>query len=555
MTTHQVTELDVAIVGGGVSGVYTAWRLSQSEQYANAKIGVFELSDRVGGRLVSAVPPGMPSVQVELGGMRFFSTQPNIAGLVTRELQLPVVELPADNPENIGFFRGRQARRWQFEPPATSTGTGPFPYRITRGYQPPPQFPYGPDWEETEIAPTDLLVYAVMLAVPAYNPADDAATREQTLRTASFDGVPLARWGFWNLLARVLSREAYTLMRAVVGYDSTFQNWNAVDSILENLDFDPAVKKYRVVSGYDQVPTQLAQRFVGAGGQIAYGHRLREFDLRSAGGGKDHVIATFDAAGPDGVRHEVVVEADHLVLAMPRVALESLRKVGPVLGRRQTRVHEMLRTVTPDPLFKVALAYDVPWWESYGVTSGRSLSDQPIRQCYYWGVEGDQPAADPANRNGVLLVYNDAESMNYFGGFMSSTDFFQTQPNPWVGPGSQGSTTWNQHPAPRLLVQAAHRQVVEMHGAKGAIEPYAAAAIDWSGHPYGGGVNFWNAGVNSTELIPEVVQPVSDLPVYIVGEAYSRSQSWVEGALETSELVLQGKFGLAPPPWIHPPAL
>jgi monoamine oxidase len=38
---------------------------------------------------------------------------------------------------------------------------------------------------------------------------------------------------------------------------------------------------------------------------------------------------------------------------------------------------------------------------------------------------------------------------------------------------------------------------------------------------------------------------VPDVPVYICGEAYSRAQGWVEGALDTADQVL-AKLGVAP---------
>ncbi len=41
-------------------------------------------------------------------------------------------------------------------------------------------------------------------------------------------------------------------------------------------------------------------------------------------------------------------------------------------------------------------------------------------------------------------------------------------------------------------------------------------------------------------------------PVYLCGEAYSRYQGRVEGALATAEDLLQSKFGLPSPSWYKP---
>jgi monoamine oxidase len=89
-----------------------------------------------------------------------------------------------------------------------------------------------------------------------------------------------------------------------------------------------------------------------------------------------------------------------------------------------------------------------------------------------------------------------------------------------------------------------------MHGLSFAPAPYDAAFRDWGDDPFGGGVNFWNIHVNSREAIPRIAKPTEDAPVYICGEAYSSAQGWVEGALETAELVLQDHFHLPAPDWV-----
>jgi hypothetical protein len=64
---------------------------------------------------------------------------------------------------------------------------------------------------------------------------------------------------------------------------------------------------------------------------------------------------------------------------------------------------------------------------------------------------------------------------------------------------------------------------------------------------FGGGWNSWNTGVQSAHVVESIVEPVPDVPVHICGAAYSNAQGWVQGALETAELMLR-KFGVAPLP-------
>ena len=57
---------DVTIVGAGISGTYAAWRLKDS----NLKIGVYEYSERVGGRMFTRRFAEAPDLNIELGAMR-----------------------------------------------------------------------------------------------------------------------------------------------------------------------------------------------------------------------------------------------------------------------------------------------------------------------------------------------------------------------------------------------------------------------------------------------------------------------------------------------------
>jgi len=519
--------VDIAIVGGGVSGVYAGWRLRTQQNGGDAppSVTVFESSDRIGGRLLSATPPGMPRTRCELGGMRYESIHTLVRSLVEHVLGLHHVPMPVADPQsrNLAYFRGTHLR---LEDLATD------------------RVPYNLSWTERGLGPGLLLVrYALDQILPG---ATDMSEDELLLavRTARFEGKPLCELGFWNVLAKVLSTEGYHFAMDAGGYDCLTSNWNTADAIPFLLaDFAPTVTYSRVVEGFDQVPLRIADRFQEADGTVMLEWTLESFDTAELPGGDTGVALRFHG------RDETVL-AKHLILALPRRSIELLQRTGPLLHPSNEDVWSLIRSVEPIPLFKLFVCYPYPWWQSVGVSTGRSLTDLPLRQCYYWGVEGEQDGADPRNRNAALLAsYDDERYTTFWEGLMSvAHDRFQ--PGDSVG----GSASWHDHQAPEPMVREIHRQLVELHGTPAAPEPYAAAFRDWQEDPFGGGVHFWKTHSRSWDVIPAIVQPKRAVPVHICGEAYSHQQGWVEGALETTELMLQTCFGLAKPDWVVPMA-
>tara|TARA_B100001094_G_scaffold331819_1_gene401503 strand:- start:325 stop:1512 length:1188 start_codon:yes stop_codon:yes gene_type:complete len=52
------------------------------------------------------------------------------------------------------------------------------------------------------------------------------------------------------------------------------------------------------------------------------------------------------------------------------------------------------------------------------------------------------------------------------------------------------------------------------------------------------GICYWKKGVDSNKLYNEILQPIKNKKIYIGGENYSKRQGWVEGALETTDQIL-----------------
>ena len=84
-------DVDVAVVGAGIAGLYVAWRLLSDPAYATKSIAVFDTADRVGGRILSVTMPDIPYV-TELGAMRYLPEQILIRSLIEDRLQLEHLE-------------------------------------------------------------------------------------------------------------------------------------------------------------------------------------------------------------------------------------------------------------------------------------------------------------------------------------------------------------------------------------------------------------------------------------------------------------------------------
>lgn len=104
----QMDQLDLAVIGGGVAGAYVADRVGIRR--SDWSIGLFERTDRIGGRLLSLRFPGVERVRAELGSIRYRTSQPLVSGLV-QELGLQTSPFLTVHDDNRFFLR---SARWRF---------------------------------------------------------------------------------------------------------------------------------------------------------------------------------------------------------------------------------------------------------------------------------------------------------------------------------------------------------------------------------------------------------------------------------------------------------
>jgi monoamine oxidase len=556
----------IVIVGAGVSGLYAAWRLCIDTQTVDPNdIIILEQSNRTGGRLytqtLNQIDPALPSdssVRAELGGMRILNYNLYTYSLALH-LGLELVSFPADVNENWHFLRGQVFQ--------------------SSGY--PTQTAYPLASQEKGWVPGDV-IYNSLVTNSQIVPEEVFPSQTNTQRSfvnwvmqnCRVNDQPSYFYGFWNALvgsglyqspsASNVSYQAYAYFLEAGAYDTIPSNWNASVAFSNALsDFSNKPTYWAISDGYEQLPNKLRDLLLGQNPQmIVYESEVTSI-LRL-----DSSNYTVTAKDPSGNSHQY--PASKVILAIPPRALEKLPKsVGEALSNQQTALLQS----TPVPLVKLFLVYDTPWWsgavpkEQWPLFT-RMTTDLPMRQIYNFGS-----TTESGGKTYYLLQasYSDGLKAGYWSGLLpaeantvgqdvDTTIFGRIINNSGETTISTGMLSFGtaQEVSAYPIFSTVHEQFVTLVQSIAAaqpgttpsvspVNPIAGVAMDWATDPFGGGVNFWNVGVDVNSAYWSMMNPKEGDHLYIIGEGYSLYQGWVEGALWSAEDMLNKFFGLTPP--------
>ena len=497
-------QFDAVVVGGGAAGSFAAYRLLTGagspasllpQEPAGRSVALIELSDRIGGRLESLVPPGMESLRAEFGGMGYTSADTWVNWVIGKfSLGTKVFPLTP----NLFYTRGVHFTAAQANDPSI------VPYRLSSSEQ------GTPPW---------LLVPNAMLG--AFPGSKLTWTQAQWAQAASqpWNGLDLNQLGFWNFLLMNMSNEALSYTRDAFGHFFEVANWNCREAVPWFMG-DGTATYNTITDGYDQIPLSLAQAFTKAGGTQLMSTQVTSVQPQTTGpqGQSPMLVTTSDGS---------TYEANVVVLALPRRALELI--ACDVLETNFAQ--GLVGSVTGQNVMKVFCCYDDAWWNP-GITEGQSGTDLPIGNVWYFGPDAE------TNAGLLLATYNDTLDTSFWEGL----DFGQ----PFEGRASADVDPYWAAQAPTVaMVKEIQTELGQLHQTT-VPEPYSAAWMDWSKDPYGGAFNTWNVGVDVDAIADAMLQPDPAVPLYVCGEAYSHDQGWVEGALDTAEQVVE-KLGIQPP--------
>ncbi len=174
-------------------------------------------------------------------------------------------------------------------------------------------------------------------------------------------------------------------------------------------------------------------------------------------------------------------------------------------------------------------------------TIGPSFTDTPVRMAVYFGNNALDQKGEKVY--GMLASYDDEQFTTFWKGLeqgpKKETELPESENcQPLDGP----------RKVPKIMVNMLRKQLAEMHYGPGTDytkipEPLDAAYMDWSLPPFNAGYHAWAAHYDIGDVQRNIRKPTqlinnADADIFIVGEAYSNDQAWVEGAYCTSESVL-----------------
>jgi len=565
-------KIDVAIVGAGTSGLYSAFRLTTDKKYTGKQLQVFDMNTKIGGRLESVIMPGM-DFWGELGGMRYLTSQEIVTTLIegyplseedlnkrTPVLDYPMtpIPFPMGNPADLLMY----LRKERFKQDAWNEAQEVGKKLQTRYYLNEDDFGYSGDQLFNKI------IYDVLMADPWFvtnysNKVSHSSQYDYSFMLTSrdwdevkpyltycFEGSPYNKRkvndiGFWNLIKDQVSQEGYEFLANAGGYYSNTINWNSAEAfpyMVGDFSSNPTYKT--IEEGYDSIAYALANQYLEQEGACIWSeNKLLTFN-------KEHINSATH-------KYELVflnlpsnkqwkVYANTLILGMPRQSLELLDQQNFFFDIDERKeLNENIRSVIKEPAFKILMGFEYPWWKKLNIDSGHSITDLPMRQCYYFGT-------DKTNDNSMLLgSYGDMETETFWKALSDDKVLFEVKAIKSAS--LLELQELNDVQATKMMVNELMNQLRELHGPDVVIpDPYVTWFKDWTDAPFGAGYHAWKAGFSVKDVMPYMRKPLIEEQIHIIGEAYSDQQGWVEGAFCEAEKMLQEYFDLPRPYWLSP---
>ncbi len=567
----------IAIIGGGIAGLYCALILSQN----NRLVQLFETAPRLGGRIRTLRldkenrslnaqdsderPWSIKKLEfyAEFGPMRVeLDKQLLLKSLLNF---LGIVEKPADD-EN---FNEPYLKEF---PPYTSPGSPSDPrYELRpdeQGKKPLEllklavlrlvlhiQVAEGSSFRSHQ----DKLIKAVSLAAATQQPVDKVFDEWvgglgeveywDIQTTGAIDKVPLYEMGFWNLLSDWLSHNAITMMRDLGNfYHMLPENPNAAEWLVWWLmGFSISQNLQGVYGGMECIVDRLVTQIEKLNDErvLHVDCWVKRIERTKSGKFKLHLDEKNEkrpkVSGPADW------EYDRVILALPKKPLSNVVLASPDAFSDEPQMRQLLDSAFGFPMVKTFIVVKHRWWEEEN-RANQYATRLPTRELHYWLGGTDK------SKQGLIMVYTDSPASSFWANYVPP------------GPQVDINSTTLRRLKPKLrdrLIKKLVRYINDNREAKCSDKDIVWYGIrDWAREPFGGANHawrperkFWVVMRRLADIGLEQTMPGPGL--HVCGEAYSDYHGFIEGALRSSIYVLhrildrQCDQSFVYMPWLH----
>lgn len=314
----------------------------------------------------------------------------------------------------------------------------------------------------------------------------------RVIEEAKYPVKQLKQMTFGTLCKQILGEDAARQLQAAFGYDAEFDIMNAFDALrIFKRDFDQKAQYFYCKGGLSQLIHKLKNDFVSNGGTLFLNEAM--FDVQhahSAHSPHDRVSIKTSAQ---------TLHAKCVILTFTQSALLSIKSF--------TKLERDLleSSVAAVPLMRI---YAVWHGAGRGASAGaswfqdipRTSTNSPIRQFIPIRSSNDASGASLA-----MASYSDTHT----------------------------AVRWAQmaQKTPRIFKKTLVQKLEQLFPQKVPLPSLSSKNIYV--HYWPEGVHVWRSGADSSRLYSQIMQIKGpDVPIFIIGETYSKNQGWIEGGLD-----------------------
>jgi Flavin containing amine oxidoreductase len=553
----------IGIVGGGIAGLYIAWKMAQKGH----KITLFECLETFGGRIETVDLMGF---KAECGPMRFeLATQPMFTHFTQQELGIEFSAFAQPTSEDPEFTRHllkeREKSSAQIKAEQDINANNNTNNVNNDSYQ---------SVLSHLTASLDLLKYGIYRI---FNPEQRHLSLAEVVE--SKDGISsnsliskfadslnnddyndirthrklhdqyLHELGLWNALAHIdiLSSHAVAKIRDfgtfyhLIPENPSASEWSIfwlrlfrTDAALSTIPSGVYAIINKIIEKIKELPNNnvdlITNAFVTKVGHSTIDKKVNlSINISNEHGFNTHSI-----------------DFDHVILTIPKTPLQKIQDSFP----KQIKKH--INGVIAFPLLKLFLVTDDPWWSNDNIPQAQyGAHTVPTREVHYFPIQKHE-----GKDLGMIMLYTDRPANAYWQPYVQEPHFKSQNNTPvelkneiarhvyttlkayFIKNNNDNKDNKQTGKHASILERPENEAIQELQ------KTVTAFAIrDWSHMPFGGACHAWAPGVIVPTALNELkafglVGRAGENNVHICGESYCDYQGFIEGSLRSAKSVM-----------------